>query len=296
MLFPVPGDADAWASLPALTRGAKAPLPVWARSLARSLPRTTAAMLELDFAHRASSPLDPKLRGQIRWAAARAIRCDYGEAYALADLRAAGASEDEIRTLTSDPEKLPDEARRVLAFVRKLSRAGYSVTDEEVAELVARYGPERLVAMVLGVGYANFLDRLVLALGLPVEPGGPLPPLDVRFERRAFGAGTAPPRTPAAALDSPPDTGGLKDPDWRPRDLTDLTNGLEAQRTRQCRIPLPDADPGVNRWGLIGRTYQPALATAWNACTQAFAEEADQDPVFEQSVFWIVTRTKQCFY
>ena len=52
----------------------------------------------------------------------------------------------------------------------------------------------------------------------------------------------------------------------------------------------------INRWGLVGQTYQPELAAGWTACTQAFGEEADQDPVFEQSVFWVVTRTIHCFY
>ena len=71
---------------------------------------------------------------------------------------------------------------------------------------------------------------------------------------------------------------------------------LNDQRTRRPRIRLPDADAGANRWGLVGQTYQPELATAWSSCTQAFGEEADQDPVFEQSMFWVVTRTKGCFY
>lgn len=288
-------EEEAWAYLPARVRGAVGPLPAWARILARPLPRTTAAMLELDFAHRAAGPLDPKTRARIRWAAARALRCDYGEAYALADLRAAGADEDEIRALTSDPDRLSDETQRLLAFVRRLSKAGYSVTDGEVAALIARSGAKQVVAVVLCVAYANFMDRLALALGLAVEPGGAVRPLDVRFERRAFGSGVVPPRALPAEPESS-EIGGLKDPDWRPDDLSDVRTGLETQKARRPRISLPETDPPTNRWGLVGRTYQPALATAWTSCTQAFAEEADQDPVFEQSVFWIVTRTKQCFY
>ena len=42
--------------------------------------------------------------------------------------------------------------------------------------------------------------------------------------------------------------------------------------------------------------YQPELAAAWSACTRAFGEEAKQDRVFEESLFWIVTRTIHCFY
>ena len=292
--FPVPNDAEAWGYLPTRVRGDTAPLPLWARVLARSLPRTTAAMLELDFAHRATSPLDPKLRGQVRWAAARANRCAYGEAYALADLRAAGTGEDELRELTGDSELVPAETRKILLFVRLLIVNAQAIRDEEVADLVARHGEGRMVAIVLCAAYANFLDRLVLALNLSVEPGGPRPPLDVRFARRGFGAGAAPPRTPPGA--APPEPSGLRDPDWRAAEWDTIRCGVEAQKTRRARIALPGADPAANRWGLVGRSYQPTLATAWATCTQAFAEEADPDPVFEQSVFWVVTRTKQCFY
>ena len=42
--------------------------------------------------------------------------------------------------------------------------------------------------------------------------------------------------------------------------------------------------------------YQPELAAAWSACTRAFREEAKQDRVFEESLFWVVTRTIHCFY
>jgi alkylhydroperoxidase family enzyme len=299
MTFPALSDATAWACLPSRIRGEATPLPIWARTLAQSLPRTTAAMLELDFAHRAGSPLDPKLRGLIRWESARALQSNYGVAYALADLRATQMSEDEIQVLTADPDTLPDETRRILAFVRRLSTAAVSVTDEEVAHLVSRHGEKQVVAIVFCVAYCNFLDRLLLALGLSVEPGGPLPPMDVRFAKRWLAVNPAPPvraGLPLEASASPPDACGLRDPDWNATDLTGIRCNVAARKARQSRIALPATDPTANRWGLVGQTYQPALAVAWSACTQAFAEEADQDPVFEQSLFWVVTRTKQCFY
>ena len=42
--------------------------------------------------------------------------------------------------------------------------------------------------------------------------------------------------------------------------------------------------------------YQPELAAAWGNCTRAFAQEARQDRVFEESLFWVVTRSLECFY
>ena len=50
------------------------------------------------------------------------------------------------------------------------------------------------------------------------------------------------------------------------------------------------------RWSLVTMGYQPEMAAAWSACTRAFGQEAKQDRVFEESLFWIVTRTIHCFY
>src|SRR5262249_43155093 len=91
--LPLPGDAQAWKRLPARARP---PLPAWARALAGPLPRTTAAMLRLDYLHRARNPLDARLRAKVRWVAARANGSAYGQAYALADLKRAGASAAEV--------------------------------------------------------------------------------------------------------------------------------------------------------------------------------------------------------
>src|SRR5262245_14948506 len=69
---PLLSDAEAWRRLPEATEGAGKPLPAWARALAGALPRTTAAVLELDYLQRARSPLGPALRAKMRWVAARA--------------------------------------------------------------------------------------------------------------------------------------------------------------------------------------------------------------------------------
>src|SRR5207253_11455098 len=88
--LPLMDNATAWKHLPAAEKGAGQPLPGWARALAATLPETTAALLELDYLHRARNPLDPRLRAKLRWVAARANRCAYSEACARGDLRRAG--------------------------------------------------------------------------------------------------------------------------------------------------------------------------------------------------------------
>jgi hypothetical protein len=129
---------------------------------------------------------------------------------------------------------------------------------------------------------------------LPAEATGPL---EVRFKPRPLGAGPlATPRpavpeqrrTPETVLVTGDLTAGL---DWNT-----LHQGLSRQRQRRPRIPLPAGQAHEVRWGLLCRTYQPGLAAGWSACTTAFAREADEDPVFEAHVFWVVTQAMRCFY
>ncbi len=68
-------------------------------ALAGSIPRTAASLLRVDYVHRAKSPLDSKLRAQMRWVAAHANRCAYAEEYALADGRRAGLDDEAIEAL-----------------------------------------------------------------------------------------------------------------------------------------------------------------------------------------------------
>jgi alkylhydroperoxidase family enzyme len=288
-------DAEVWKRLPAAMRGTGQRLPSWARALAATLPRTTAAMLELDYLHRAASPLDPGLRARLRWVAAHAIHCRYGEAYAEADLRRAGEDETAIHALTDGPRNLPAPVGAALAFADKLTRAADTVTDAEVARLIGEFGEEQVVAMVLLLAYANFQDRLVLALDLPVEAGGPLAPLDVRFQSAPLGARLAVPRAaPQPATAASPER--EEDADWLALACPDLQKQMERQRARPPRIKLPPQEVEGALWGHVCRSYQPELAGAWAAVARAFDAEAEQDPVFEQSLFWVVTRSLQCFY
>src|SRR4051812_43633062 len=96
--FPAAAPDKAWAQLPR----ENPPLPAWARVLVQTHPRTTGAMLEIDRLHRAENPLGAVLAARLRWVAADALGSEYGRATALADLRRAGASADEVRRLTDD--------------------------------------------------------------------------------------------------------------------------------------------------------------------------------------------------
>jgi alkylhydroperoxidase family enzyme len=307
--IPVLTDTEAWKRLPPAEEGAGQPLPAWARALAETLPRTTAVLLELDYLHRARSPLDPRLRGQLRWVAARANRCAASEAQAAADLRRAGLEEADFQAMAGDHAGLPAAEREALQFARKLTVAANTVTDAEVARLVEHYGDKHVVAMVLLLAYASFQDRLVLSLGLPPEAGDPRPALAVRF---AKGTKVVPASRPPHLLGEggPAAEGTVSDPEWLQLDFTQLQKEMEDQRAREPRIRVPSwdevrkglpADYPANRplrirWSLVCLGYQPELAAGWSACLRTFQQEARQDRVLEETLFWVVTRSLHCFY
>lgn len=306
---PVLSDEEAKGKLPKIEQGGDTPLPVWARMLAEPLPNTTAAMLHLDYLHRTKSPLDPVLRGKVRWMAAHMNRCAYSEAYAAADLRRAGVSEQAIRDLAGELGKLPDAEREALVFARKMTLDAATVTDAEVARLRQLHGDQNTVALVLLLAYANFQDRLLLAIGAEVEPGGPYPPRDVRFAADAHAVASD--RPPIESRVSARASAVCNDPDWTGVAFGELQKSMDEQRAREPRISVPRWEdvskayppevvakrpPLRIKWSLVCMGYQPELAKAWGACTGAFAADAKQDRVFEETLFWVVTRSLRCFY
>jgi alkylhydroperoxidase family enzyme len=296
---------EAWKRLPGAPAQAQ-PLPAWARLLAGPMPLTTARMLELDALHRSGERLEPRLRGLVRWAAADANRCDYAKAVAAADLRRAGLSADEQKIYLGNRSQLSPAERAAMAFARKMMREAHAVTDEEVKDLLGFLGEQRLVALVALLAHASFQDRVFLALNVQVELPQPLPPLTATFAK--------PQPKPPTGHGSP---GANGDKHTQPVHETDasaawltLRQGVDRQKARPGRIRVPTKDemqkrlgtahPGLWQadihWSRVCYTNQPELTQAWFDCAMAFRQESGLDGVFQQSLFWIVTRSLQCFY
>jgi alkylhydroperoxidase family enzyme len=312
---PIQSDAECWKQLPTL-KGGNQPLPSWARALAGVIPRTTGALLGVDYAHRVQSPLDPKLRARMRLVAAQSNHCDYSAEYALFDARRAGFDEAALAALRQgnlSPETPAVDA--ALKFARKMTLAPASVSDDEFAALVKNYGDKTVVAMVQLMAWSNFQDRLVLCLGSALEPGGPLPPLDVTFapgflisrqptSGRGQAQGTAAP-PPSAGKDLVDD-----DSDWTAVSYEELQARLERQRSRSTRVRVPSWEeveralppdfmwPNRVVWNLVCCGYQPVLGGAWEVYLRTSAVElaGDVNRVFSQSLFWITTRAINCPY
>jgi alkylhydroperoxidase family enzyme len=301
---PMLDNDAAWACMPPLEKGERGALPNWARILARTMPRTTALLLELDYIQRAGNPLDPRVRGLTRLVAAKANRCGYAQAYALADLERLGLTQEAVAQLLTNP---PEKDRAILEFAHKMTVAAWSVTDAEAAELRERYGENTLVALIHVLAFANFHDRLIHGLGIDLEPNGPLLPRELKFSRE--GDVKAPPRTApmTTAVDAP---AGFSDPEWLALDYPALQKAMEAQRARPARVRVPTAEellknapPGLPtnrpprvRWSMTGYYYAPELTGGWLNTMRMYGAEARQDRVFEELYFWVVTRSLQCFY
>ena len=301
--FPAAGTDAAWAMMP---RESPA-LPAWALVLVKPLPRTTAAMLEQDRLHRADNPLGPILAAQLRWLAADAIGSEYARVTAAADLRRAGVSEGQLQRLLRG-EPTPVE-RGLWAFARQVTKAAYAVTDEQFAELLKQFGPEKMTAVVETLAFANFQNRVILSLGVRVGPGGPCPPVDVRFDAKRR-AGVATPGRPAwdRVLAAKPVKRYNAPADWKDVSFAELEERLAAQKARSPRIPVPDVSrfaglpPDLKRqtnaivWTKITAGYQPVMTDAWFAGLREFQQEARLDPIFGRTIFWVVTRANDCFY
>ena len=303
--FPAVSNGDAWKQL----RGEDPPLPAWALVLAPSLPRTTGAMLRLDYVHRARNPLGPILAGKLHWTAANALGCAYGKRYAEADLRRAGLDDEDLKTLAGPVKEQPKEDRVAIAFARKMTRAADTVTDAEVAALLEQFGPEKVVAMVHTLAWANFQYRILLGLNVAVEAGGPLVPLDPHLDRERQAKLTAPARPAWEEVQTilVPEK-ALTRLDWGKRTHADLVTALDRQKDRKPRIPLPDASRLDNLpeevksqatkivWSNVSMGYQPQLTQTWFETMRAFQQEAKLDRVFANSYFWVITRSNDCFY
>lgn len=303
--LPVLDNAKAWQRLP----GAPAtpqPLPAWARALAGPLPLTTARMLELDTLHRTGDRLDARLRVIARWAAADANGCGYAKAVAAVDFTRAGGDGAALEALVRDPSRLPALDRAAVAFARKMMTEAHAVTDAEMKHLVDLAGEERVVALVALLAHASFQDRILLALNIEEEARKDPPPLAVRFDQSKAKPGPSPPTAAPTSAPTPAATNdGAPGPEW-----LRLQNGLEKQRSRTGRIRAPSREEVTRRiganhpaawqtgivWSRVCYGYQPELTDAWFDTAAAFRQESDLSRGFQNSVFWVVTESLQCFY
>ncbi len=307
---PIASDAETWSRLPQLAGCEAGPLPTWAKAIACQMPRTAAAMLELDYAQRMSSPLDPKLRAKMRWIIASANRCEYSKSYALADLKRAGGTEAMRELLTGSPKHWPEEDREPLEFARLMTVAAPTIEDAMFERLKNQYGERQVAAMVLLAAYGNFQDRIILGLNVSLGEAEPLEPLRIKF---VDGALQVAPILPTQRGADTYQTADLRvtprDEAWMAVTYNELQENLEQQRSRMPRLAIPAWDdvaselppamaakPTRIRWSLVNYGYAPELAIPWTIATRTHWSEAPAERVLEESAFWVQTRAIGCNY
>ncbi len=322
----------AWSKLPHATLGSGKPIPTWAKILAPSLPYTTAAMLELEYQYRTQpiflladgNPDESRrewnyLSYVARYAVARFHRCAYGLQSAREDLKRCG-KEALLESLEKGPDGLSELESKVYRFAWQLADRGSMLTDEQVETLRIEVGNEAMMGLVLQIAHGCFQDRLHWALGISDRSDASSPPLEIQFADSTKNGANTPSamRTDSAAMlesvasnsDKLESNAAVPAPlVWEDADVAGMQRSLWAQKTRTARIPVPDWDTVVPkipsdlyrrplriRWSRAVVGYQPILGPAWIKCLRVFEQEAHQNRVFEESVFWVVTRSLKCYY
>jgi len=100
-----------------------------------------------------------------------------------------------------------------------------------------------------------------------------------------------------------------KVPNWSEVSYEDLQVRLENQRNKSPRLPIPSWDevkpqlpepmaakPTRIVWSLTCLGYVPELAVPWSISTRTLWAEAQNDRIFEESLFWVQTRAIECNY
>jgi alkylhydroperoxidase family enzyme len=302
--FSAKSSAETWKLL---GREDGPPLPSWARTLAPSMPRTVAGMLHLNYFHRETNPLGSVSAAKLRWAAADAIGCVYARQYAEFDLRRAKASDADLDALRTG-KGLSADAAAMVHYARKATLSASALTDDEMEALLKRFGPEKLVAMVHTVAFANFENRVFLALGAKAEGSELIPPIDYPIRAEEAKALHAPPREPWGADKIGPVKLSKLELDWRPKSADELKTLLDKQKARTARIPLPDVErfaelpPAAKDqatrivWTRVMTGYQPQMTIDWFDMLGAYQRESKLDRSLSQLMFWVITRGNECFY
>ena len=312
-------DAEAWEYLPVAVVGEGKPLPAWARLLAPRLPRTTAALLHLDYVQRAESPIPADLRAAMRYIIATANDCHYAQLAAAHDARMAGVDDSKWQSLDTPAmvEWSPAE-RRALRFARDMTLSSSNIPDELFQDLVRDFGERVAACMVLLSAYSNMQDRLLLSLQVDASTdmqAGTLAPLHVEFDYR-----TAGPRAPIveagqleSSLASLVTPGADKQPDkkWNQLTFDELQERLARQRERATRLPVPEWKEFAHHlpselfpessdivWYRIALGYAHELALPFERVMRFSGSETQSyyDRVFGTSLFWIVTKAMECPY
>jgi hypothetical protein len=256
------------------------------------------------------------LRAAIRWAAAKANGCQYTMSVAAADALRAGVSQEQWTSLTDGDRSLwSDFEKAAIQFATDMTLDSDGVTDKQFADLVVMFDERTVAAMVLHMAYANLQDRLIQCLGVQLEEGEQLAPLDVHFSPDSLVQKTlAPPSNPPKKIGNPNTTPRdiIEEKDsftWLPYEA--LQNRLLIQKTRRTRLRVPDWQEFADKlpkglmptasdivWYKVAFGYAQELAIPYEIYMRTAGSEiaVNWDRPFGNCLFWMVTDAIKCPY
>ena len=143
-------------------------IPNYAKLLAQ-FPKTGAAAAVGQRRGEESGELAPLMRARIAWIAARHDRAWYVLGRAMAQLKALGATEDEIFALDSPDERFTPAELAAFRLTRKFATAPQLITDADVEAVRKHYGDTVGAEIVSRNTQAAFINRLTESAGLALE-------------------------------------------------------------------------------------------------------------------------------
>ncbi len=144
-------------------------VPQYARLLAQ-FPKTGAGAAQGERRSEENGELTPLMRARIAWIAARQDRAWYALGRAMAQLKALGATEDEIFALDTLDERFTPDELAAFRLTRKFTIAPQLITDADVEAVRKHYGNVAGAEIVSRSTQAAFFDRMTEAAGLQLEP------------------------------------------------------------------------------------------------------------------------------
>jgi AhpD family alkylhydroperoxidase len=144
------------------------PLPEWVRLLA-TFPKAGGARIALHRGALEKGTIDPRLKAEIAYTAARLDRAWYALGHAQKRLTALGFSSGQIEALDGSLDTFPPAERAVLALARKLTTDPALVDDADIAALRASYPDKQVAEVIHHITEAAFFDRVTEAARLRLE-------------------------------------------------------------------------------------------------------------------------------
>ncbi|WP_435018113.1 carboxymuconolactone decarboxylase family protein [Tundrisphaera sp. TA3] len=144
------------------------PLPAYVRLLA-TFPKAGAARIALHRAAEEKGSLDPKLKAEIAYTAARHDRAWYALGQARERLSALGVDPATVDAFDAPGSTFSAGDRAALALARKLTVDPALVDDADVAALRGPFTDHQVAEVIHLITEAAFFDRVTEATRLPLE-------------------------------------------------------------------------------------------------------------------------------